>query len=120
VNTSTFLRAESVAIGLAALLAYNWHGGGLLFFLLLLFAPDLSAAGYLLGDRVGAATYNLAHVYIWSLALVGLGLFFGEALAIRGGLVWLFHIAMDRSIGYGLKQGSFRDTHLGRIGRKDR
>jgi hypothetical protein len=120
VKTTGFLRLESVAIAVAALVAYNWQGGGLLFFVLLLFAPDLSAAGYLLGDQVGAFTYNLAHVYLWPLALVGLGLYLGEALAIRGGLVWLFHVGLDRSIGYGLKEGSFRDTHLGRIGRKDR
>jgi len=97
---------------------YNWAGGGILLFVLLLFAPDVSSVGYLLGDEIGAFTYNLVHVYVWPLALVGFGLWSGEALATRGGLVWLFHVAMDRSIGYGLKEESFRDTHLGRIGRK--
>jgi Domain of unknown function (DUF4260) len=33
------------------------------------------------------------------------------------GLLWVFHIAGDRVLGYGLKfASSFQDTHLGRIG----
>jgi hypothetical protein len=33
------------------------------------------------------------------------------------GLLWAFHIAGDRVLGYGLKFASgFQDTHLGRIG----
>jgi len=116
-DTRWFLRAEAVAIALAALAGYRWAGGGLLLLLVLFFAPDVAAAGYLLGDAVGAFTYNLAHLYAWPLALIGLGLYAGETLAVQGGLVWLFHVAFDRSIGYGLKQESFRETHLGRIGR---
>jgi hypothetical protein len=34
-------------------------------------------------------------------------------------LIWLAHIGMDRSLGYGLKlPTAFQDTHLGRIGRR--
>lgn len=118
-DTRLYLRFESVAVAVAAAAAYYWHGGGALLFVLLLFAPDLAAAGYLFGNEVGALTYNLAHVYVWPLALLGLGLWSGSALAVSGGLIWLFHVGLDRSIGYGLKEGSFRDTHLGRIGRSE-
>ena len=35
------------------------------------------------------------------------------------GLLWAFHIAGDRVLGYGLKFASgFQDTHLGRIGKQ--
>jgi len=35
------------------------------------------------------------------------------------GLLWAFHIAGDRVLGYGLKFTSgFQDTHLGRIGKQ--
>jgi hypothetical protein len=34
-------------------------------------------------------------------------------------LLWAFHIAVDRVLGYGLKFAtSFQDTHLGRIGKQ--
>ena len=33
-------------------------------------------------------------------------------------LIWAAHIAIDRAVGYGLKYpGSFKDTHLGRMGK---
>jgi hypothetical protein len=35
------------------------------------------------------------------------------------GLLWAFHIAGDRVLGYGLKfTSSFQDTHLGTIGKQ--
>ena len=35
------------------------------------------------------------------------------------GLLWAFHIAGDRLLGYGLKfMSSFQDTHLGKIGKQ--
>lgn len=116
-HTRYYLRAEAVAVALAALAGYYASGEGAILFVVLLFAPDLSAAGYLLGDEIGAVTYNLAHLYVWPIALLGVGLSTGESLATSGGLIWLFHIGLDRSIGYGLKEGSFRETHLGAIGR---
>ncbi|AGN01388.1 hypothetical protein L593_07205 [Salinarchaeum sp. Harcht-Bsk1] len=116
-DTRLYLRFEAVGIAVATIAAYQQFGGGLLLFVLLLFAPDVAAVGYLLGDDIGAVTYNLAHVYVWPLGLVGVGLWSGSGLAVSGGLIWTFHVAMDRSIGYGLKAGSFRETHLGRIGR---
>ncbi len=93
--------------------------GSWLWFLLLFLLPDVSMAGYLIGPRVGAALYNAAHSYAVPL-LLAIG---GSMLDIRPVLLtaalWLAHIGFDRLLGYGLKYpSSFRDTHLGEIGRK--
>lgn len=86
---------------------------------LALLAPDLSMAGYLLGRRVGAIVYNLAHLYAAGLLLLLLGVSGGRVGMIAAGGLWLAHVGLDRALGYGLKLPSgFRDTHLGRIGRE--
>jgi hypothetical protein len=86
---------------------------------LLFFAPDVAFAAYLAGPRVGAAVYNLLHLYGFGLALAALGLLAVPSGILVGlGLLWLAHAGFDRMLGYGLKEPSaFRDTHLGRIGR---
>jgi hypothetical protein len=74
--------------------------------------------GYLLGAKVGAAFYNAAHVLAGPALAAAAGVALGSALFLHVAIVWLFHIAVDRALGYGLKRSSgFRDTHLGRIGR---
>ena len=85
---------------------------------LALLAPDLGMIGYLAGPRVGAVTYNAAHLYGWGLLLALLGMVTGLPGLIAAGAVWLAHIGIDRAFGYGLKSPTgFHDTHLGRIGR---
>ncbi len=85
------------------------------------FAPDLSLLTYLLGRRVGAFCYNLAHLY----ALGALGLAVGHLLQMpmwwEVGALLLAHAGFDRMLGYGLKsRQGFTVTHLGPIGRADR
>ncbi|HEX8657707.1 MAG TPA: DUF4260 domain-containing protein [Hymenobacter sp.] len=113
----TLLKLEELAEALFALVVfahmpYAWWVLPATFLL-----PDLSMAGYLAGPRVGAFCYNAAHhkavalaggVAGWGLAQPGLQL---------AGTVLLFHSAVDRLLGYGLKHATgFRDTHLGRVG----
>jgi hypothetical protein len=112
------LRAEGLALAVAATAVYAHAGFSWGLFAALSLAPDLSFAGYLLGRRWGAAAYNLAHSTIAPLALgagaIALGLPEAEAIALIG----LSHIGFDRALGYGLKySASFGDTHLGRFGR---
>jgi hypothetical protein len=39
----------------------------------------------------------------------------GQTPLVLGALIWLAHIGMDRTIGYGLKYPTaFKDTHLQR------
>lgn len=112
------LRAESIAIFAAGVGLYLGSGGNPLG-LPLLFAPDLSMAGYLAGPRVGALTYNLTHN--WALALLVFAA--GWWLAVPGLLLAAYliaaHVGMDRALGYGLKlPTAFTDTRLGRIGKQ--
>lgn len=84
---------------------------------LLLLAPDLAMFGYLMGNRVGAAVYNAAHIYAAPFLLMMVGVGFGATAIISAGALWIVHIGADRTLGYGLKLTTgFRDTHLGRIG----
>ncbi len=87
---------------------------------LLFFAPDLAFAGYLAGPRLGAAAYNLVHLYGFGLVVVGLGFVVGPNLdLVVLGLLWTAHAGFDRMLGYGLKEPTgFADTHLGRIGKR--
>ena len=110
------LRLEGAAVLALAVAGYWASGGNWWLFALLLLAPDLAALGYLVGNRVGAATYNLAHTYVLPLALLGYGLWGASPLALSLALIWLAHIGMDRAVGYGLKYATaFKDTHLGRV-----
>ena len=110
------LRLEGAAVLALVVAGYRASGGNWWLFALLLLAPDLAAIGYLAGNRVGAATYNLVHTYVLPLALLGYGLRGASPLALSLALIWLAHIGMDRAVGYGLKYATaFKDTHLGRV-----
>lgn len=108
------LRLEEAAeAALAALvfaqLPYAWWWLPALFLV-----PDLSMVGYLAGPRVGAVCYNLAHHKALALTLGALGWTLGSAPLLLAGAVLLFHSAVDRLLGYGLKYATgFKATHLG-------
>jgi hypothetical protein len=113
---SLLLRLEGVAVFVSAAAVYASQGGSALLFIALLFAPDLAMIGYLVNLRAGATAYNIAHTIIVPLALIGLSLWAGWQVGLLIGLIWLAHIGMDRTVGYGLKYASaFKDTHLQRV-----
>jgi hypothetical protein len=117
-GVQTLLRTEGLVLLIAAIVFYERINGGWGLFALLILAPDLSFAGYLLGPRIGALAYNTAHSTVGPLALAAVGIALNHRLALALALIWLAHIGFDRALGYGLKhvQG-FSFTHLGRIGR---
>jgi Domain of unknown function (DUF4260) len=109
------LRVEGLAVAVAAVALYFDQGYGWLALLLIL-APDLSALGYLAGNRIGALTYDLAHTYVGPVALGLAGVLADSGTATQLALIWLAHIGADRLLGYGLKYPTgFRDTHLQRV-----
>ncbi len=111
-------RIEWAALAAAIVVAYTLAGGGWLLFVLLLLVPDVSMLFYLAGPRTGAVAYNAVHALIAPLALALFAWLWDVHAALLVALIWGFHIAADRMMGYGLKRATgFRDTTMGRIGR---
>lgn len=112
------LKLERLCIALATLVVFWVIDGSWLLFAVLVLAPDLAMLGYLAGPRAGALAYNLLHSVIGPAILAGVAWLAASDVALQIAIVWLFHIAVDRALGYGLKlPSSFQDTHLGRVGR---
>lgn len=111
-----WLRLEGLAVLLTAgtlygQTAYSWW----LFFALLL-TPDLAMIGYLVNPRLGSVLYNVVHSYLFALGFALTAYLLHWPLATALALIWLAHIGMDRTAGYGLKYGdAFKHTHLDRI-----
>lgn len=110
------LRLEGLALFVGAVVAYAYLGHSWALFALLLLSPDLAALGYLISLRVGSTAYNLAHTSSMPLLLGLASLLLGAPLGVQLALIWLAHIGMDRTVGYGLKYAdSFKHTHLGEV-----
>ena len=110
------LRIEGAAQFALAVWAYHQVGGNWIAFVVLFLAPDLSWFGYLGGNQIGAAVYNVVHNNLLPLALAVLGYLDGDPLAIALALIWFAHIGADRLLGFGLKYPTgFKDTHLGTL-----
>lgn len=115
------LRAEGLAVLALSVAGYRALGGAWWQFAVLFLAPDLSMLGYLLGRRIGAVCYNLAHSYLAPVALAALAWSAGRADLVALCLIWTAHIGFDRLMGYGLKYSSgFGHTHLGWVGKARR
>ena len=112
------MRLEGLAVFGACLLIYHRLGLSWTTFAIFFLVPDLSMLGYIAGPRLGAVFYNAAHSYIGPLIFAVLAIVSQEQVASIVALIWLGHIGIDRALGFGLKYAtSFKDTHLGRLGR---
>jgi hypothetical protein len=110
------LHAEGAAVAVAAVTLYFDAGYTWWVLLVLALAPDLAAAGYIAGPRVGAVAYDVAHTYVLPVLLAAAGVVTETEVATQLALIWLTHIGVDRAIGYGLKYPTrFGDTHLQRV-----
>ena len=110
------LRLEGLAIVAAAVVPYFHEGFGWILFVALILAPDLSAAGYAFGPKVGAIAYDTVHTELVPVALGVMGVVADSSGATKIALIWLAHIGADRLFGYGLKYATaFKDTHLSRV-----
>ena len=58
------LRAEGLAVAVAAVALYFHAGYPWWLLVVLVLAPDLSMVGYLAGPNVGAMAYDAAHTYV--------------------------------------------------------
>ena len=112
------LRAEALCVLFACCVAYH-----LLFphhwvmFACLFLVPDLSLLLFVRGPNAAAGSvYNLVHAYVLPAVLGILAVFLRNALLGELSLIWMAHIGMDRTLGFGLKYpGSFQFTHLQRV-----
>ncbi|WP_026569276.1 MULTISPECIES: DUF4260 family protein [Sediminibacillus] len=87
----------------------------LLFFLLLL-VPDLTMVGYLFNLRIGSLVYNIGHSLIIPCILLFIAYLGGFSFLLMTAVIWIAHIYLDRSLGFGLKYSKgFKVTHLQKI-----
>jgi Domain of unknown function (DUF4260) len=101
----------------SAVFFYARYSSSWWLFAVLLLAPDVGMLGYLANPRVGALAYNVFHTYLLPSVLVVVGVVTGSEETSSVGIVWVAHIGMDRTLGYGLKYAeNFKHTYLGVLG----
>lgn len=111
-----FLRLEGFAVLTVVLMLYAHQGYSWLMFVLLLFVPDLAILSFSLNKRLGSIVYNVIHTYTLPLFLAVISFISSYSFGLQLAFIWLAHIAIDRSIGYGLKYlGQFKETHLSHV-----
>lgn len=105
------------AIGfIICLLLYIQLEYSILLFILLLLVPDITMLGYLINTKIGSFFYNLGHSSIFPFILFIVAFLTNSSSLLMIVIIWLAHIYMDRSIGYGLKYNDpFKNTHLQKI-----
>jgi Domain of unknown function (DUF4260) len=114
----TLLRMEGLTLFAGMTLLYAVWDGSWLVYAILFLAPDLSFVAYLAGPRVGAVIYNATHSYMAPVSLMVAGFALASPLVLSIAMIWMAHIGLDRTLGYGLKYSAgFGFTHLGRIGK---
>ena len=108
-----WLLLEGMTLLVGSIVAFSTTHQSWWLALSLLLAPDFFAAGYMLGTRLGAHLYNVAHATPLPALLVGVGWWQGHPLVLALGTIWLGHIGMDRMLTFGLKYpDNFQHTHL--------
>ena len=113
VSAEYLFAAVLVAIFYVVVGGFDWWWLAILFLVF-----DVSAVGYLANKRLGALTYNIGHSLIGPAILVVTYIASNNQIVLFITLLWLFHIFVDRALGYGLKHTTgFHHTHLGKIGK---
>ncbi len=103
---SLLMRLEGAAVAAAAALVFLMAGFAWWWLLVVFLLFDLGFLGYVVSNRVGAATYNGMHNYVVPVALLAVWAIAGAngldlgALAFVGAS-WLFHVGVDRAVGFG-------------------
>lgn len=110
------LHVEGLVFFIVSTYVYFYLGFSGLLFAILLLAPDISAIGYVWNNKIGAILYNLFHTYTTPIVLLLVGYFLHYQIFTMVSLIWIAHIGMDRTVGYGLKyMTNFKDNHLNRV-----
>lgn len=110
------IKLENAFVFITVVTVYFMFGFSLWIFLIFLLVPDISMLGYLVNNKIGSVVYNIGHSYIIPIFMTLLYLAAGEILLLEIGLIWLAHISMDRTIGYGLKYtAGFNKTTIQKV-----
>ncbi|MFI3730793.1 DUF4260 domain-containing protein [Vagococcus fluvialis] len=108
------LKIENLLLFMLTLFIYFYlFKFSLWYFLILLFIPDVSMIGYFINTKVGAYIYNTIHYLFFPITLLFISILVKSNTATMIALIWISHIFMDRSLGFGLKYlDDFKHTHL--------
>ncbi|KMY43927.1 hypothetical protein AC622_06400 [Bacillus sp. FJAT-27916] len=110
------LRLEGLAVLLVSLYVYALFDYSWMLFFLLIMAPDLSALGFLVNQRVGAISYNIFHTYLFVWPFILYGSIWSNDMLLMIGLIFASHIGMDRILGYGLRYTNMlEENHLRKL-----
>jgi hypothetical protein len=116
----TLLKLEELAMFFASIYALHYLQVSWWWYLIVFVGPDISMIGYLAGNKVGAACYNLFHHKGIAIAILMTGIFLSNWNLEVIGLVLFGHSSLDRFAGYGLKYNEgFKFTNLGKIGKEE-
>lgn len=111
-----FLHLEGLVVLVGSTFVYFHMQYSWIWFVLLLFAPDLSALAYMKNTRVGSLVYNVFHTYTLPAIIFSYSWFVQSDIGFMMSIIWIAHIGMDRMVGYGLKYPTtFQDTHFRRM-----
>ncbi len=110
------LRVEGLSLA-ALMVVLTYKTNQSLWFLAATFLLfDVSMVGYLFNEKMGALFYNIGHNSVLPTLLLIVGLLGNNRGIQVWAFAWLFHIGIDRTLGYGLKhKTSFKHTHLGKL-----
>ena len=110
------IRLENAFVFITVVIIYFMFGFSLWLFLIFLLVPDISMLGYLFNNKVGSYVYNVGHSYILPILITLFYLATGVNLLLGIALIWLAHIGMDRTIGYGVKYSiGFNKTTIQKV-----
>lgn len=111
VSAEYLFAAVLIGIFFVAIGGFEWW-----WLIILFLIVDVSAVGYLYSNRLGALTYNIGHSLIGPTILTAYYVINTDPAILFIILIWLFHILVDRALGFGLKHTkSFHHTHLGKL-----
>jgi hypothetical protein len=111
ISTEYLIAAILVAVFFVTIGDFQWYWLPVMFLVF-----DISAAGYFINPKVGAIAYNIGHSIVGPAIILALFIATSNDAFLFVALAWLFHIFVDRALGYGLKHSTgFHHTHLGTI-----
>lgn len=105
-NPSSIVKIESALIALISLGVFIALQQSWVVFVLAVVAIDLTMLGYWRNVRWGMVTYNLGHTYVLPLILAAYAILINSPLLFSVSLGWIFHIAIDRTLGFDLKNAA--------------